>query len=306
MRQAIRAMLLVVTLGALAGAALFGGQRYLEYRVADAVNARIAELPAQVNARYRAVTVNPLERTAAIHDLLIVGEGLFPDARVRRVSVREYSRGTPLPEHLRMRFHDVYWVRGGWPRTLDVLEAGLNGPVVGDITLEMRFDQDSQALWIDEFTVELHSGDRVSLQGRFYLQPMGILDHPYDGPASGLELVGLEGEWHDRGLFASVLEQLAREQGMTGRTLAGNLLGELDWAAAEWGDPQLNASVEALQRFVHDPGELRLRIDAGDPLSVVFLGERFLVDPPAALRRLSPELDYMAPQHDANRAPTLE
>ena len=306
MAQAIRAMLVVVVLGVLVGAALFGGQRYLEHRVARAVDARLAELPAQVEARYRAITVNPLERTAAIHDLLIVGEGLFPDARVRRVSVREFSGGTPLPERLRVRLHDVYWVRGGWPRTLDVLETGLNGPVIGDVTLDLRFDQDSGALWIDDFTVELHSGDRLSLQGRFYLQPMGMLDHPYDGPMSGLELVGVEGQWRDRGLFRRALEQLARERGMTGRMLAANVLGELEWAAAEWDDPQLDASVEALQRFVRDPGKLRLRIDVGDPLNVIVLGERFLVDPPTALRRLAPELTYTAPQHDANRTVTLE
>ncbi len=306
MRQAIRAMLVVVVLGVLVGVGLFSAQNYLEQRVARTVDARLAELPAQLEGGYRAVTVNPLERTAAVHDLRLIGEGLFPDVRVRRVSIREYSGGAIAPERLRVRLHDVYWVRGGWPQTLDFLETALNGPVVGDMTLDMRFDHDTRALTIDEASVELHSGDRLALRGRFYLQPTGVLDHPYDGPLSGLELVKLQGQWRDHGLFVGILEQLGRERGMTGRTLAANMLGELDWAVAEWDDPDLDASLESLRGFVQVPGELDLRMALGDPVNMVLLGERFLVDPPSAIRHLSPQLDYTAPQRDANRTVTID
>ncbi|WP_290648904.1 hypothetical protein [Aquisalimonas sp.] len=290
--RAMRALVVVVLLGVLLGVALFGGQRYLEHRVERAVDAVLDDLPAYVEGSYRAVTVNPLERTAAVHDLRLVGEGLFPDVQVRRVSIREFSGGSPLPEHLDVYLHDAYWVRGGWPRTLEALEGALNGPVVGDLALRMRFDGETRSLAIDQLMAALHGGDRVEVEGRFLLGDRGLLDHPYDGPASGLELVEFEGRWQDAGLFHGLLERLARDRGMTGPTMAANLIGELEWAVAEWDDPRLNAGMDAMREFFRAPGLLEVRVAPSDPVNVVLMGERFLVNPPLALRRLGPELRY--------------
>ncbi|MFV8834850.1 hypothetical protein [Aquisalimonas sp.] len=297
--RAVRALVVVVLVGVLVGVALFGGQRYLENRVAAAVDRLLDDLPAYLDGSYAAVTVNPFDRTAAVHDLRLEGTGLFPDVRVRRVSIANYSGGTVLPESLDLRLHDVHWERGGWPQTLEAVENALNGPVVGDIALAMTFQPDSRRLEIDSLAVALHSGDAIEVRGRFLLGDRGLLDHPYDGPASGLELLEFDGRWRDTGLLHSLIDRLAREQGMTGPTLSANVLGELEWAVAEWDDPRLDAGMDALRAFFREPGLLHLRIAPGDPVNLVLLGERFLVDPPAALQRLGPELRYTAVSPDA-------
>lgn len=297
--RAVRTLVIVVLAGVLIGMALFGGQRYLEYRVATAVDRVLDDLPAYLDGTYRAVTVNPFERTAAVHDLRFEGAGLFPDVRIRRANIANFSGGTTLPEALDLRLHDVHWERGGWPRTLEAVESALNGPVVGDIALSMAFEPDSRRLQIDSLAVELHSGDAIEVRGRFLLGDRGLLDHPYEGPASGLELVEFDGRWRDTGLFHSLVDRLARERGMTGPTLSANMVGELEWAVAEWDDPRLNAGMDALRQFFREPGMLHLRIAPADPVNLVLLGEQFLVDPPAALQRLGPELRYTAVAPDA-------
>ena len=302
-RRAVRAMLVVITVGVLLGVGLFGGQRYLEHRVGQAVDGLLADLPAYLDGSYSAVTVNPLEQTAAVHDVRLEGAGLFPDVNIRRVSIRDYSGGTVLPEKLDVRFHDVHWVRGGWPETLAFLEGAINGPVVGDFALTMQFDPDTRALMLDQVVAELHNGDRVAFEGRFRLGDRGMLDHPYEGPASGLELVEFDGRWRDTGLFQAMLERIARDRGMTGPTLAANILGELEWAAADLEDENLENAMDAMRQFFHEPGLLHVRITPTDPINLVLLGERFLIHPPQALQRLGPDVRYTAVRPDAE--PTI-
>lgn len=304
MGRAIRALVVVVLMGVLIGVALFGGQRYLEHRVATAVDRLLDDLPAYLEGSYAAVTVNPFDQTAAVHDLRFEGTGLFPDVRIRRASIANYSGGTLMPEELDLHLHDVHWERGGWPQTLEAVENALNGPVVGDIALSMAYEHESRRLQIRQLAVELHSGDAVEVQGRFLVGDRGMLDHPYEGPASGLELVEFDGRWRDTGLLHSLMDRLAREQGMTGPTMTANAIGELEWAVAEWDDPRLNAGMDALREFFREPGMLHLRIAPSDPVNLVLLGERFLVDPPLALRQLGPELRYTAVPPDADGALT--
>ena len=308
--RAARAMLLVVGLGIILGGLLFAGQRYLEERASARVDAVLDALPAEVDAHYEQITLNPLERTAAVHDLRIAGGDTYPSLDVRRVSIRAFEAGTPLPQRLELALADVHWYGGGGTRLRRRVEAAIGGAVVGDARLELRLDPEAERLRVESAALRLHSGDALRLRGTFAL-PGEATGADFDAPAGAVaerlaaaELIELDARWEDAGLFHGALNAVAAESGLTGPSLAINLLGELEWAVGEWREDglDLDESLAALRGFLRRGGTIELRARPSGPIALRTLHERALVDPPVVVRRLRPRLFHAPPEDAASGA----
>lgn len=298
MTRMVRSALLVIVLGVLVGAALLGGQRYLEYRVGRSIEATLSELPGVVRVAYGGVRVDVVDRTADVHDLTLVTAAGGPELRARRLHVREYSAGERLPERLEMDLHDVEWVRGGDAFTHRLLEDALQGPVLGDVSLAMGVDADSGRLTLERLAVALLGGDEFLVQAR--LRPAtGDAWRGCGGFLCAPVLEWLDVRWHGGDLVHPLLERLARQRGMARDTLIAVITSELDRTTAQWQGAMADGSVDALQRFLRDPGTLRLHVAPDNPLALIPLWQRLLVNPPGALQQLAPALAYSATQHDA-------
>lgn len=297
MTRMVRTALLVIVLGVLAGAALLAGQRYLEDRVGHAVETTLTELPGILRVTYGGVRVNVVDRTADVHDLTLVTAAGGPEFRVRRLHVRDYQAGERLPERLEVELHDVEWVRGGDAFIHRLLEDALQGPVLGDVSLAMGVDAESGRLSLERLVVALLSGDELRVQARLRPATRNAWSE-CGGSLCAPVLEWLDARWHGGDLVRPLLGRLARQRGMARDTLIAVIASELDRTTAQWQGAMADGSVDALQRFLRNPGMLRLQVAPDNPVALVPLWQRMLVNPPGALQQLAPALAYRATQHD--------
>ncbi len=264
----------------LAVAAVLGTQWYLEHKTRERLDAAAADLPADAELRYDDVAVDLLGRRAHVYGVYFRPDGTAAPLQAREVVVHEYEehQGRPVAVHLEalgLR-RDLQGVETDRARTL----RQLGYPALeGHFELAFRFDPERQTLRMPLLVVDFTDLGRLEamvaldgVSGEAELSPTEQRDRLFSS-----QLVEARISFRDDSLLRRVIEREAEERGeppeAVRKALQQMLAGRLDPQ-----QPFQARLLEALARFIDNPGRLELSARPAEPVSVARVVSIALVD----------------------------
>ena len=264
----------------LAVAAVLGTQWFLESKTRDRLDAVAADLPADAELRYEKVAVDLLGRRTHVYGVYFRPDGAAAPLQAREVVVHEYEeqQGRPVAVHLEalgLR-RDLQGVDTDRARTLRQL--GYSA-LEGHFELAFRFDPERQTLRMPLLVVDFTGLGRLEamvaldeVSGEAGLSPTEQRDRLFSS-----QLVEARISFRDDSLVRRVIEREAEERGESPeavrQALQQMLAGRLDPQ-----QPFQARLLEALDRFIDNPGQLELSARPAEPVSVARAVSIALVD----------------------------
>jgi hypothetical protein len=139
-----------------------------------------------------------------------------------------------------------------------------------ELSWEGARDPDTNELTVDEFTLAMLEGGRLTLSGRVGNVPFGQLDNPMASPGAAGEITlhHVRLRYEDESLTPRILDAVARPQGMTGQQYAQQLSAALPFLLAVINNPGFQQQVAgAVGAFLQDPQSLTIEIAPEEPVS---------------------------------------
>lgn len=264
----------------LAVAAVLGTQWYLESKTRQRLDAVAGNLPADAELRYDDVAVDLLSRRAHVYGVYFRPDGAAAPLQAREVVVHEYEehQGRPVAVHLEalgLR-RDLQGVDTDRARTLRQL--GYSA-LEGRFELSFRFDPQQHTLRMPSLMVDFTDLGRLEAEvalnevsGEAGLSPTEQRDRLFSS-----QLVEARISFRDDSLLRRVIEREAAERGEPPQAVRQALQQML----ASRLDPQQPFQarlLEALGRFIDNPGRLELSARPAEPVSVARVVSIALVD----------------------------
>ncbi|WP_350333846.1 hypothetical protein [Coralliovum pocilloporae] len=137
--------------------------------------------------------------------------------------------------------------------------------------LRIRWDEQTEDVFIDDLTLELGDVGRVHAKAHLGGLPRSILENPEQIQAAiaTLSVKSLELELINDGGVEKALDQQAKEAGIERAQMAQGLLLVLDGLLGSIGNDAFAAKVKAAaETFFADPRNLRLRLSPDNPVPV--------------------------------------
>ena len=262
----------------LAAVGMVAAKYYMEYQWRQELDQRLAKLQ-PLNVTYEGLRVSLPFYHTHISNIRMTGQAGRGPVTVREVVVERMDLGHRAPHYLRAR------VVG--------LEENLENPSRGTGNLfrkygyqkihanyEIDYDYDANAKVMDVRRL-IADLDRIGrLEVRLRLRDFHLYESSKNAPpAPNFSVANGRLVYTDASLVDRILEETAREQGMTKEAYLRAVDKQLDDAASTQPDARMKAIAGQLKTFLDKPGRIRVAINPEKPVTLPQLFAKASVSP---------------------------
>ena len=262
----------------LAAAGMVAAKYYMEHQWRQELDQRLAKLQ-PLNVTYEGLRVSlPFYRTH-IANIRMTGQAGRGPVTVREVVVERMDLEHRVPHYLHARVvgleESLENVSGS---TGNLFQKYGYQKIHADYEIDYQYDADAKVMEVRRLIADL---DRIGrLEASLSLRDFHLYESSKNAtPAPDFSLAGGRLTYTDASLVDRILEEAAREQGMTKQAYLQAVDKQLDEAVSKESDARMKAITAQLKIFLDKPGRLHVAINPEKPVTLPQLFAKASVSP---------------------------